>query len=69
MFDIAQKVTHHRLLRNAAVIAVVVSAALLEGACAQHPAPPPPEPTMAPPPPPAPAPTPPPPPVTGGERG
>ena len=54
MSDVAEKMTRLRQLRNAALIAVVIPAALLAG-CAQ-PAPPPP------PPPPAPMPAPPPPP-------
>jgi hypothetical protein len=67
MFDVAGKVARHRLLRSAAMVALVVSAALLAG-CPQ-PAPPPPQPVAyQPPPPPAPPPPPPPAPVVG-ERG
>ena len=67
MFDVTEKVTRHRLLRSAAIIAVVVPAALFAG-CAPQPAPPPPAVAyQAPPPPPAPpqpqA------PVVRGERG
>jgi len=65
MFDIAAHFAHRRLLRNAALVAVAVPAALLAG-CAQPapPPPPPPQPVYAPaPPPPAP------PPVIRGERG
>jgi len=65
MFDVAANLACRRLLRNGAMLAVVVPAALLAG-CAPYPAPPPP------PPPPAFAPAPPPPapaPVFRGERG
>jgi hypothetical protein len=55
MSDVSEKMTRLRQLRNAALVAVVIPAALLAG-CAQ-PAPPPP----APPPAPMPAPPPPPP--------
>jgi hypothetical protein len=61
MSDFGEKMTRLRQLRNAALIAVVIPAALLAG-CAQ-PAPPPP------PPPPAPAPAPPPPPPVPMVRG
>lgn len=56
MFDI-EKTARRRQLRNAALVALVIPAALLAG-CAPAPAPPPPppQPMAAPPPPPPPAP-------------
>jgi len=66
MSDVAEKVAH-RLVRYAAVVAVVFPGVLL--AACSHDEPPPPQPVVAPaPPPPAPAP-PPPPPAPRGERG
>jgi hypothetical protein len=65
MSDIAENLARRRLLRNAAMVAVVVPAALLAG-CAPQPAPPPPPIPVAypapPPPPPAPR-------IVRGERG
>ena len=59
MFDVAEKIAGRRQLRNAALIAVVIPAALLAGCAVQHTAPPPPQPVAAPaPPPPAPPPLP-----------
>jgi hypothetical protein len=66
MFDVAGKVTRHRLLRCAAIVAVLVPAALFAG-CAPQPAPPPQPVAYAPPP--APPPPPPPAPAYRGERG
>ena len=54
MFDVAKKSARHRLLRNAAMVAVVIPTALL-AACAQE-APPPPQPVAVQAPPPAPPP-------------
>jgi hypothetical protein len=70
MFDVAEKVARHRLLRSAAIVAVVVPAALFAG-CAPQPAPPP-QPVAYQPPPPQPVtyqPPPPPPARVYGERG
>ena len=67
MFDVAEKGARHRLLRSAAIVAVVVPAALFAG-CAPQPAPPP-QPVAYQPPPPPPAPPPPPPAPVVGERG
>lgn len=63
MSDVAEKLARSRLLRNMAMVAVVVPATLIAGCVQQQPAPPPqpvvsaaPPPVMAPPPlPPAPA--------------
>ena len=56
MSDVAEKMVRLRQLRNTALIAVVISAALLAG-CAPAPAPPPPpQPVAAPAPPPPPVP-------------
>jgi hypothetical protein len=55
-----EKVTRLRQLRNAALIALVLTPAVLAGCSQQTPPPPPPQPAPAPPPPP-----PPPPPVRG----
>ncbi len=55
MFDVAEKITRSRQLRNAALVAVVIPAALLAG-CAPQPAPPPPPQPVAYPAPPPPAP-------------
>lgn len=68
MFDVAEKVTRHKLLRSAAIVAVLVPAALF-AACAPQPAPPPQPVAYAAPPPPAPPPPPPPAPAVRGERG
>ena len=58
MSDVTAKLARRRQLRNAAVIALVVPAALLAG-CAPQPAPPPPpQPVYAPAPPPPPPPVP-----------
>jgi len=59
MSDVAKKVVHLRQLRNAALVALVIPAALLAG-CAPVPPPPPPQPVVypAPPPPPPPPPVP-----------
>jgi hypothetical protein len=64
MSDVVEKLAYRRLLRNAAMVAVVVPATLLAG-CAPQPAPPPPlQPVVYPAPlPPAPV------PVIRGERG
>jgi len=51
MSDAAEKFARRRQLRNAAVIALVIPAALLAG-CAPQPVPPPPQPVYAPAPPP-----------------
>ena len=67
MFDVTEKLAHHRLLRNMAMVAVVIPAALL-AACASQPSPPPPQPIAAPAPEPAPPP-PPPPPTVHTQRG
>lgn len=68
MSDVTANLARRRMLRNAAMVAVVVPAALVAG-CAPAPAPAPPPPVIssAPPPPPAPAPAP--APVFRGERG
>jgi hypothetical protein len=67
MSDVAEKLAGWRLLRNTAVVAVLVPAALFAGCAQQQPAPPPqPVVSAAPPPPPAP---PPPAPLPRGERG
>jgi hypothetical protein len=60
MSDVAEKIARLRQLRNAALVAVVIPAALIAG-CAPAPAPPPPPQPMA-----APAPPPPPAPVVRG---
>jgi hypothetical protein len=57
MSDVAEQLARRRQLRNAAIVALVIPAALLAG-CAPAPAPAPPPPPMA-----APAPPPPPPPA------
>jgi hypothetical protein len=69
MSDIAEKSARRRILRNAAMVAVVLPAVL--AACAPQPAPAPPPPPRPPQPVAAPAPLPPPPPapVIRGERG
>ena len=58
MFDVSEILARHRLLRNAAIVAVMVPAALLAGCASQQPAPPPAAPVEAAPPPPPPAPAP-----------
>jgi hypothetical protein len=59
MSAVSKTVARHRLLRNAAMIAVLIPVGLL-AACADQPPPPPPQPVVvAPPPPPPPAPVPP----------
>lgn len=60
MFDIAEKMTRLVRLRNAALVAVVIPAALVAGCAPQPVPPPPPQPIAAPmpPPPPPPAPVP-----------
>lgn len=57
MLDVAEKMARLRYLRNAALVAVVIPAALLAG-CAPQPAPPPPPAPMAVPAPPPPPPVP-----------
>jgi hypothetical protein len=58
MSDVAEKIVRLRQLRNAALVAIVIPAALLAG-CAPQPAPPPPPlPVYAPAPPPPPPPVP-----------
>src|SRR4030095_423110 len=58
MYDVAEKMARLRRLRNAAMVAVVLPAALLAAGCSQPapPPPPPPAPVAAPPPPPPPPP-------------
>jgi hypothetical protein len=68
MFDVAGKVARHRLLRSAAIAAVLVPAALFAG-CTPQPPPPPPAVAYQPPPPPPAPPPPPPAPAIRGERG
>jgi hypothetical protein len=51
MSDVPEKMARLRQLRNVALVAVVIPAALLAG-CAPQPAPPPPQPVYAPAPPP-----------------
>jgi hypothetical protein len=74
MFNVTEKVTRHRLLRSAAMVALVVPAALLAGCPQPQPVAyqaPPPQPAtyQPPPPPPATYQPPPPPPARYGERG
>jgi uncharacterized protein len=59
MFDTAKRVARHRLLRNGAIIALVVPAALLVACGGQEQPAPPPQPVAVQAPPPAPAPPPP----------
>jgi hypothetical protein len=68
MSDVAEKLARWRLLRNIAMIAVVVPATLVVGCARQEAAPPPPPPAYEAPPP-APAPPPPPPAPVPRERG
>jgi hypothetical protein len=55
MSDVAEKMARLRRLRSAALIALVLTPAVLAG-CSQTPPPPPPQPAPAPPPPPPPPP-------------
>jgi hypothetical protein len=54
MFDLARKTVRLRQLRNAALVAVVIPAALLAGCAQPAPPPPPPQPVTYPAPPPPP---------------
>lgn len=56
MSDVAEKMARLRRLRSAALIALVLTPAVLAGCSQQTPPPPPPQPAPAPPPPPPPPP-------------
>jgi hypothetical protein len=68
MSDVAEKLARWRLLRNTALLAVIVSAGLVAGCAQEQPAPPP-QPAVSEAPPPPPAPPPPAPAPVVGERG
>ena len=68
MSDATEKLARWRLLRNVAMVAVIVPAALIAGCAQEQPAPPP-QPAVSEAPPPPPAPPPPAPAPVVGERG